>query len=371
MATLRDIAEKAGVSIGTVDRVLHKRGRFSPETARKVHQIISEVGYRPNLMARRLSDARSCRIGVLLPFPEQDSGYWSLPLSGIKRAAEELEAFGLTMEIRYYNRYRDRSDNGSFSQAGSELLDTDPDGILMAPLIEQSTRRFLGQLKPDTPVIFFDTDLPGVRRTAYIGQDSYQSGRLGARLLHMLIDGKSTGKVDAGREGDIGSHILLVSPDMENDHLKNRIRGFQDGSRLEVEILKVSVESDQNQDHFIKQLQNHLQLSSTDPVAGIFVCDASAHFVAEYLKNHTTRAGQKSDSLPLVGYDLVRENRHWLQEGIIDFLLTQRPSDQGYNGVNRLFRKIFLDEDGPENEYTPIDIVTSENLNYLMTEAGG
>jgi len=371
MATLRDIAEKAGVSIGTVDRVLHNRGRFSPDTARRVHRIISEVGYKPNLMARRLSDSRSCRIGVLLPFPEQDSGYWSLPLSGVKRAAEELEPFGLTLEIRHYNRYRDST--GSFSRAAAELLVTHPDGILMAPLTEQPTRDFLTDLKPDIPVIFFDTDLPGVRRTAYIGQDSYQSGRLAARLTHMLIDGKNAKRTDTR------SRILIVSPDLENDHLKNRIRGFQNSSSREVDILKVSVESDQNREHFFKQLENSLRpfrrrhgrvSGAPVPVAGIFVCDASAHFVADYLAARTETRSIHAETPALVGYDLVRENRYWLKQGMIDFLLTQRPADQGFNGVNRLFRKIFLDDDIPENEYTPIDIVTRENLNYLTAEAG-
>jgi len=410
MATLRDIAEKAGVSIGTVDRVLHKRGRFSPETARRVHQIIREIGYKPNLMARRLSDSRSCRIGVLLPFPQQDSGYWSLPLRGIRRAADELEPFGLTLSISHYNRYQD-----NFSQAAARLLETRPDGILMAPLPEQSTREFLGELPPDIPVIFFDTDLPGVRRTAYIGQDSYQSGRLGARLLQMLINGK-TGAAN-------GNRVLLVSPDTENEHLKNRIRGFLDGSICGVEILKVSVESDLNREHFFKQLEYHLETqprnSGKAPVNGIFVCDASSHFVADYLAGRkaasaesaapaapaastasATPAASTASAAPaastasatpaastasafstayaastgyvpaLVGYDLVRENRYWLEQGVIDFLLTQRPADQGYSGVNRLFRKIFLDEDGPENEYTPIDIVTRENMKYLSAETG-
>ncbi len=67
MATLKDIAEKAGVSIGTVDRIMHNRGRFSPETAEKVRRIMEELDYRPNLMARHLSRSAECRIGLFLP----------------------------------------------------------------------------------------------------------------------------------------------------------------------------------------------------------------------------------------------------------------------------------------------------------------
>lgn len=359
MATIKDIAEKAGVSIGTVDRIIHNRGRYSAHTAVRVQSIIRETGYRPNLMARNLSTSGTCRIGVLLPLPEQDSGYWSLPLGGVQRAGGELEPFGLSLEIRHYNRYR-TTGNNSFAAASSELLSEELDGLLITPLLESSTLEFLDRMKarvPDLPVIFFDTDLPKARRLSYIGQDSYQSGRLAARLMNMLIKAKSSSPASRSR-------ILIITPDSDNEHLKNRIRGFTDHNDGEVKILKVTVESDHNLGNFHKQLSFELQQDPRkSPPGGIFVVDASAHFVADFLAS--------SDSLPadrpsLVGYDLVPGNCKWIKDGVIDFLLTQRPAEQGYNGVNRLFRKIFLDEDVPEIEYTPIDIVTKENLDYLV-----
>jgi len=357
MVTIRDIAEKAGVSIGTVDRIIHNRGRYSSETARRVHQIIRDVGYKPNLMARRLSDSRSCRIGVLLPYPEQDSGYWLLPLSGINRAAREFESFGLTLSIHHYDRYlkTGSSGGGSFTTVASELIGENPDGILMAPLMESTALEFKQQLKPRFPIIFIDTDLPGVDRLGYIGQDSYQSGHLAARLIHTLINGK------APRQEKTAGRVLIVTPDTKNEHLENRIRGFSDHSSGGVELLKATVESDQNLDIFHKQLGSIL---NNHKIEGIFVSDASAHFVADFLQNSASEAGGAT-TLPLVGYDLVPENRKWLKRGIIDFLLTQRPGEQGYNGISRLFRKIFLEEDGPENEFTSIDIITRENMVYV------
>ncbi len=357
MATIKEIADKAGVSIGTVDRIIHNRGRYSAQTAARVQSIIRETGYRPNLMARNLSTSGSCRIGVLLPLPEQDSGYWSLPLGGIQRAGGELEPFGLSLEIRHYNRYHSAGNN-SFAAASSELLSEKLDGLLITPLLEPSTLEFLDRVKagiPDLPVIFFDTDLPKAPRLSYIGQDSYQSGRLAARLMNMLVTAEQPPGVP---------RILIITPDSDNEHLKNRICGFTEHFIGELEVLKVTVESDHNLGIFHKLLDSELQeKSQKGPPGGIFVADASAHFVADYIVS--------SDSLPadrpsLIGYDLVPENCKWLKDGVIDFLLTQRPAEQGYNGVNRLFRKIFLDEDAPEIEYTPIDIVTKENLDYLV-----
>ena len=367
MATIKDIAEKAGVSIGTIDRIIHNRGRYSARTAARVQSIIRETGYRPNLMARNLSKSGTCRIGVLLPLPEQDSGYWSLPLGGIQRAGGELEPFGLSLEIRHYNRYR-FTGNSSFAAASSELLSKELDGLLITPLLESSTLEFLDRVKariPDLPVILFDTDLPKAPRLSYIGQDSYQSGRLAARLMDMLVKGKSSSPVSRlpGHPPGV-PRILIITPDSDNEHLKKRIRGFTDHCTGELEILKVTVESDHNLGNFHKLLDSELQKNSQkSPPGGIFVVDAATHFVADFLASSDFLL---ADRPSIVGYDLVPENCKWLKDGVIDFLLTQRPAEQGYNGVNRLFRKIFLDENAPEIEYTPIDIVTKENLDYLI-----
>ena len=50
--TVKEVARLAGVSIGTVDRVLHDRGGVSAETKSRIDEIITSLGYEPNLIAR-------------------------------------------------------------------------------------------------------------------------------------------------------------------------------------------------------------------------------------------------------------------------------------------------------------------------------
>ena len=65
--TIRQIAEAAGVSRGTVDRALNNRGRIRPEVAERVRQIAEEMGYKPNQLGRALSMSRNnIKIGVIL-----------------------------------------------------------------------------------------------------------------------------------------------------------------------------------------------------------------------------------------------------------------------------------------------------------------
>lgn len=67
---ISDIARMAGVSVGTVDRILHNRGKVSKTAQEKVNRVLQEVEYRPNLMARSLALKKQFNIAALIPaFP--------------------------------------------------------------------------------------------------------------------------------------------------------------------------------------------------------------------------------------------------------------------------------------------------------------
>ena len=67
MATLKDVARRSGLTVGTVSRVLNNRGYISEQTRRKVYDVMKELDYQPNEMARSLSKKRSNTIGVIVP----------------------------------------------------------------------------------------------------------------------------------------------------------------------------------------------------------------------------------------------------------------------------------------------------------------
>lgn len=74
--TMRDVAKKAGVSVATVSRIMNGKGEASPETIAKVNKVIEQLNYKPNLLAKRLSERKSNLIALLVPtlnnpfFPE-------------------------------------------------------------------------------------------------------------------------------------------------------------------------------------------------------------------------------------------------------------------------------------------------------------
>lgn len=70
MPTIKDVAERAGVTVTTVSRVLNNRGYISDLTKMKVHRAMDELDYRPNEVARSLSKQQTNCIGVILPSME-------------------------------------------------------------------------------------------------------------------------------------------------------------------------------------------------------------------------------------------------------------------------------------------------------------
>ena len=84
-----DIAKMAGVSVGTVDRVIHNRGRVSEENRKKVQAILEMVNYQPNLMARSLASKKQYHFIAITPSFAQGE-YWEAISEGIDKAASTM-----------------------------------------------------------------------------------------------------------------------------------------------------------------------------------------------------------------------------------------------------------------------------------------
>jgi LacI family transcriptional regulator len=85
--TIKDVAKKANVSIATVSRILNDQSGYSEKTKSKVMQVIEELGYQPNAVARGLINKRTHTIGVL--FPKLSSSLVADLLDGIEKAAND------------------------------------------------------------------------------------------------------------------------------------------------------------------------------------------------------------------------------------------------------------------------------------------
>lgn len=87
MTTIKDVAQKAGVSTATVSRVINKRGALSDKTIEKVNKAMEELHYKPNTIARSLVKGKHYCIGVILP--NLSSPFWSQMAHELEKAAAQ------------------------------------------------------------------------------------------------------------------------------------------------------------------------------------------------------------------------------------------------------------------------------------------
>lgn len=139
LITMKDIAEKAGVSTATVSRVLAKTGKVAMNTRRRVELISSEMGYQLNPVTRPVISGRPLTILALVP--DLSDCYYSKLIEGIATASEKLGHI-----ILYLNMF---SHNLSKLGKISTNLTIQPDGILLMGAAEISTiERFTRKALP-------------------------------------------------------------------------------------------------------------------------------------------------------------------------------------------------------------------------------
>lgn len=342
---IKDIAQLSGVSVGTVDRVLHNRGRVSEEALKKVLSVLEQIDYKPNLIARTLGSNRTYRIAALIPNPEQDP-YWASSKSGISQAEAEWIRYGATVKSYFFNLY----DKNSFKETAEELTNDKPDGILVAPIFYHETLPFFEQFKADgIPYVLFNTNIPEVSALSFIGQDLYQSGKLGAELMHLSQNCE---------KGIVG--VLHVNEDLGNSvHLAEKERGFReyfihsDLEGYDIQTFNLYGPS------FESQLAS---LLSNPQLKGLFVSTSKGtSVIASCLETSDRR------DIRLIGYDMLDENIRYMKKGIINFLINQNPKRQAFLGINHLVGHLILHKPAPQNDLLPLEIISKENLESYLS----
>ncbi len=337
--TIKDIAKEAGVSIGTVDRVLHNRGKVSEKALKKVQAVMEHIDYKPNLIARTLKTGTSVNLHVLIPDPEKDD-YWSHCATGLKKASSELNAYGAHVTFHPY----DTSTNSAFLDSAVKVLEQKPDGILIAPLYSAEGMEFFRQCKKrNIPYLTINTFIEESHPVSFIGQDLHQSGMLAARLMHLA---KPSTKL---------AIVIHLHEDYQNSrHLTEKEKGFRayfSGKNIPVQTIKVG-------QHASAEKIIHLFNGSVPD--GLFVTTSKTYLLQPLL-----------EKLPrdtcVVGYDLIEKNIQLLRQGLIDFLIHQNPIEQGYIGLNYLFNYLILKAQIQPKKLLPLEVVLRENLDSYLT----
>lgn len=344
--TIADIAKLAGVSIGTVDRVLHNRGEVSEKTKTKVLEIVKKLNYRPDIMASTLARKKTMKIAIFIPEKQPDSNFWNLPIVGIKRSLNEFSYLDLQVKYFHYNQF----DYDSFVNKINEVLDYKPDGILFAPGFHKESIEFLSNCQIlNIPVVLINSHLEESNYLMFIGQDSFQSGYLAAKLFSLSFTTGNVLIVNISKNLATHHHILNRNNGFQNFFIKN---GYYD---IQVHISNLNTTDQEIINQELMKIFN-----SINNINGIFVPSSRVYKVAEFIRKNNIKTR-------IIGFDLIKENLPYLKNGEIDFIISQKPVDQGYIGLSSLIQYLFLRKEPVKNYYMPIEIITKENMDYYLS----
>lgn len=338
---VKEIARRAKVSIATVDRVIHNRTGVAEGTRQKINQIIKELDYQPNILASRLASRRVFHFATLIPGDSEETDFWKAPLAGILQAETEIKQYGVKIEKYFF----DLNDKESFVKQAGIILKGKVDGILVAPSFIEESVRFIDVCRErKIPYVFINSDIPNRDSLCYIGPDLYHSGYLGARLTSYGV-------------GDGKILIVNIAREMDNHHhLLRKEEGFRSWFRdhgKTNEIVKIDIRQTDS-----SSVERHLSflLKEHRDIRAIFVTNSRVSAVAHYLEKSAVK-----EHILLIGYDFLEANIACLERNIIDFLICQKPDEQGYRGIKALYQSQVLGGAVEKEHFMPIDIITREN----------
>jgi LacI family transcriptional regulator len=337
----------AGVSAGTIDRVIHNRGEVADITRKRVMRLIRESHYVPDILARTLASKKVFRFAILIPEENRDSSFWSKPLTGVNNALDEISHFGITGKMFLFDQFSKLS----FERQAERMIQYKPDAVLIAPLYYQETFNITERCRNmNIPYIFINSNLKDNNKLGFVGQDSRQSGYLAARLISYGI--KPGSKL----------MVINISSALESHkHILNRQTGFESFFR-ENSGLNVNLYVHHIKDMDRSSIDNSLKGIFSGPahISGVFVTNSKVYKIARFIKEHLIK------NITLIGYDLIDENIEYVENNTIDFLISQRPVEQGYRGIMTLFNYIVLNKRVKKEQHLPIDIITKENYKFYI-----
>lgn len=349
---IKEIAARAGVSPGTVDRVLHNRGNVSAASREAVERVLAEVKYRFNIHASAISLRKEYNIVAAIPTAVTGE-YWGSIRKGIERAVEEYSDIRLNCTFAYYNQFDIYSCRSSFDEIAAQ----NPDAVILGATFVSEARRLCELLEArKIPYVFVDSRIEQTRPIASFATEQSACGHLCAKLLDAIAPpGSAFAIFNSKRIGNENAYNMLA-----------REEGFRDffaGVPERVTKSEFSVLDPEEGEREVLRF-----LAENPRVRGIAVMNSRGHIIADILRRHGIQG------VRLISFDTTANNIKCINEGSMWAVLCQYPEMQGFQAMQSIIGWLLYKRTEPApHRNMPIGIVVRENLPYhrefLLQEA--
>ncbi|WP_283674957.1 LacI family DNA-binding transcriptional regulator [Butyricicoccus sp. Marseille-Q5471] len=334
--TIKQIAALAGVSRGTVDRVLHNRPNVHPLAHKKVQDAIRALGY------TREEKSTVAKTVVML-IPQWQDGHFNRQLiSGLRRAQRYIadESFQLIEQPLYTMTTQE------LLQAMNKHLQNGVDGLIVraenTPEMRQAIERATSE---GVTVITYDADVPDSGRLCHIGQELWRAGGIAAGIMAKLIRPPE--------------HVLVVAGNMRLEAHKGRVDGFCRRLRAlgfdadAYRIIETNEMHHLTSELVTRALNEDSSLRAiymaTQPIAGCIEGIQRAH--AHPVRPH------------VICNDLTPTAKRYLREGAVDFVIGQAFDQESFRAAVAMYQMLMRGK-RPEKEiyYTDLSLISREML---------
>ena len=275
MASIREVAKRAGVSPATVSRVINGTARVDEEKRERVEKAIEETGFRPNELARALYRKSSKIIGVIVPDIEN-------PFFSELAKAIEKEAYEQEYRILLCNS----DDQKEKELANLQMLaQLQADGVILMTNTGEKSQSYEAV---SMPIVFVDRRLDEMGHTSVIEADHYAGGKLAAE--HLIACGcrkitciRGPQELSSGKKRYEGYREVCRQYSMKERFVDSTYK-YEDGARAAEEVLRRYPDTD-----------------------GIIACnDMTAVSVYKVLQKRGYRV---PDDIQIIGFDGVKFGR--------------------------------------------------------------
>ncbi len=311
--TIRQIAELSGVSRGTVDRVINRRGKVNPKTEALVQRVAKELGYSPNMAGKALAVRKKPPVlGVVVP--SEGNPFFDDVLRGVRAAERELSDYGvrvLTGTMKGYSVEKQLS--------LIEGLEPQINALILTPISDpRIAARIDGLTERGVPVVTLNTDIENCRRLCYVGSNYVKGGETAGGLLGLIKGGSS-------RVGIVTGSVKVLGHNQ-------RLEGFHNVIRAKYPGIRVVDFAETNDDDFIAFDATRTMLASHPEIDAIFIAAAGAYGVCR-----AVMAMGLEETVTILSFDKPPSTVEMLRRGLIKATICQQPFSQGYKAVQCAF----------------------------------
>ena len=305
--TIRDVAEKAGVSVSSACKALLNKGRIGEETREKIKNVAKELGYKPNKVAQALS-RKPLNIGVIIPKkPFEVERYLK---KGIIEAFEQYTAYNVNYEFYDYDWTVDENEEEKLI----EKIKASVDALIIASRsTEENKISAIFEIKNnDIPVIALVSDIEYIDTNFCVTVNGEVVGKMAAEFMNINRAGKNFSIVTG--QSNLKLH-------------KQNVEGFmKTAKQYGLNVLKIyeSFDSMERAYDVTKQIIDAKQKSN-----GIFVTSYVAPAVCKCLKDN----GLDKKTV-VVGLDLYDETIEALNDGSLNAVIFQNQKLQAKTAVD-------------------------------------